>query len=111
MSCDGQLLTSSGVDGTIKIWETASGTCLASLQADNGIIYGMLMRADGQQVISGGDDGVIKIWDVQTGVCRAKLRPDRRYERMDISGLTGVTQVQRAALQALGAIDYQHATP
>ena len=33
-------------------------------------------------------------------------RPDRRYERMDISGLTGVTEAQRDVLLALGAIDH-----
>jgi len=31
------------------------------------------------------------------------LRPERRYERLDITGLTGVTAAQRAALLALGA--------
>jgi hypothetical protein len=33
------------------------------------------------------------------------LRADRRYERLDITGLTGVTEAQRAALLALGAIE------
>jgi hypothetical protein len=31
-----------------------------------------------------------------------------RYERLDITGLTGITAAQRAALLALGAIE-QHA--
>jgi hypothetical protein len=33
------------------------------------------------------------------------LRSERRYERMDITGLTRVTAAQRAALVALGAVD------
>jgi WD40 repeat protein/transcriptional regulator with XRE-family HTH domain len=105
MSRDGRLLASSGVDGTIKVWDTHAGTCLASLQSDSGIIYSMAMGAGGQQIVSGGDDGVIRLWDVQAGVCLFRLRPDRRYERMDITGLTGVTSVQHAALQALGATE------
>jgi hypothetical protein len=36
------------------------------------------------------------------------LRPERRYERLDITGLTGITEAQRAALLALGAVE-QHA--
>jgi hypothetical protein len=33
------------------------------------------------------------------------LRVDRRYERLDITGLSGVTEAQRTALLALGAVD------
>jgi hypothetical protein len=33
------------------------------------------------------------------------LRGDRRYERMDITGLTGVTEAQQTALVALGAVE------
>ena len=33
------------------------------------------------------------------------LRSDRHYQRLDITGLTGVTEAQRAALLALGAIE------
>jgi hypothetical protein len=33
------------------------------------------------------------------------LRAEGRYERLDITGLTGVTAAQRAALLALGAVD------
>lgn len=32
---------------------------------------------------------------------------ERRYERLDITGLTGITRAQRTALLALGAIE-QH---
>jgi hypothetical protein len=42
------------------------------------------------------------------GASRATLRmlqPDRPYERMNITGLTGVNEVQRAALKALGAVE------
>jgi hypothetical protein len=41
------------------------------------------------------------------GACLRILRSDRCYERVDISGLTGVNAPQRAALLALGAIE-QH---
>ncbi|HTX68986.1 MAG TPA: hypothetical protein VMH50_07535 [Thermoleophilia bacterium] len=33
------------------------------------------------------------------------LQAERRYERMDITGLIGVTEAQRAALLALGAVE------
>jgi hypothetical protein len=34
--------------------------------------------------------------------------PDRRYQRLDITGLTGVTDAQRTALLAQGAVERRH---
>ena len=33
------------------------------------------------------------------------LRRDRLYERLDITGLRGVTEAQKATLRALGALE------
>jgi hypothetical protein len=45
------------------------------------------------------------MWDMRTGALVRMLRPDRLYERMDIASLRGITEAQRAALQALGAVE------
>jgi hypothetical protein len=50
-------------------------------------------------------DGTVQLWEATSGVYLRTLRSDRRYQRMDITGLTGVTAAQRAALLALGAVD------
>jgi hypothetical protein len=44
------------------------------------------------------------LWDVHQFALVRTLRPDRSYERMEITGLTGVTGAQRDALLALGAV-------
>ena len=46
-------------------------------------------------------------WDVERGAALRTLRRDRTYERMDITELTGITDAQRGALLALGAVDRQ----
>jgi hypothetical protein len=43
--------------------------------------------------------------DAAAGAGGRTLRAERRYERLAITGLTGVTSAQRAALLALGAIE------
>ena len=65
----------------------------------------MALSADGQLVTSRSFDGTVRLWEASTGTSLRILRPERRYERLDITGLTGVTDAQRAALRALGAID------
>jgi transcriptional regulator with XRE-family HTH domain len=51
----------------------------------------------------GAREGTVGGWDARSGTPLSARRPDRPYERMDITGLTGVTAEQKAALTALGA--------
>ena len=69
------------------------------------VVWSMALSEDGRLLASGGDDGMVRLWQVDTGACLHALRGDRRYQRLDITGLTGVTEAQRAALLALGATD------
>jgi WD40 repeat protein len=54
---------------------------------------------------SAGYAGVIHLWDTETGQCRQVLRPVGPYEGMKITGVTGITEAQRAALKSLGAVE------
>ena len=60
---------------------------------------------NGRWLSSCGDDGTITIWELESGEHQRTLRRDRPYERLDISGVQGLTQAQRASLRALGAIE------
>jgi WD40 repeat protein len=68
--------------------------------------FGRSAECGRRSVVSGSSDGTVKLWDANSGACLRTLRGDRRYERMDITGLTGVTDAQRAALLALGAVEH-----
>jgi WD40 repeat protein len=114
LSADGQLLASGGMDGAVRLWEThfgspraPGGQPLATLEGHTGGVWGVVLSADGRLLASGSFDGTVRLWETRSGAHLHTVRSDRRYERVDITGLTGVTAAQRAALLALGAIDRQ----
>jgi hypothetical protein len=45
------------------------------------------------------------IWDLTSHEHMQTLRRDRPYERLNITGIRGLNEVQKDSLQALGAID------
>jgi hypothetical protein len=54
---------------------------------------------------SGRIHGTIRLQQMGTGARIRTLQADRRYERMQIAGLHGVTEAQREAPLALGATE------
>jgi non-specific serine/threonine protein kinase len=105
LSRDGQLVASGSVDGTVKLWEAQHGQMLATLQGYTGMVTSVALSWDGGLLVSGGEDGTVRVCEASRGGGLRVLRAERRYERLDITGLTGVTEAQRAALLALGARD------
>jgi hypothetical protein len=52
----------------------------------------------------------MRLWDTSSGALRRTLRAERRYEALDITGLTGITEAQRGTLFALGAVERRGST-
>ena len=104
-SPNGQILASSSDDQTVRLWDISSGECLYTLQGHTRGINSVAFSLNGQILASGSEDGTIKLWDIKTGECLKTLISDKPYERMNITGVKGLTEAEIATLKALGAVE------
>ena len=102
---NGERLLSGSSDGRLRWWDLHSGECVRVQEAHQGTVQARKMSPDGSRLASCGDDGAIRVWDLASGQHLRTLRRDRPYERMNISGVQGLTEVQKASLRALGAVE------
>jgi len=101
----GDLLISGGSDGMLRWWDMHSGECIQERQAHHGTIRSFRRSPDGRRLASCGDDGAIMLWDLHSREYLSTLRRDRPYERVNITGLSGLTEAQKETLRVLGAIE------
>ena len=104
-SPDGKQLVSGGSDGKLCWWDVESGQRIRVREAHQGMVYQLKVGPDSQRLASCGEDGAILLWDIESGTHLQTLRLERPYERLDISGIQGITGAQKMALHALGAIE------
>ena len=64
-----ELLASAGFDGTVKIWDPATGRQHTVLEGHQGRVWSVCpVRAAGQDLLASADgDGTVRIWDPATG--------------------------------------------
>ena len=103
-SPDGRLLASCDCDNLVCVWEVASGRLLHRLEGHTNWVRAIAFRPDSSQLASGSDDGTVKVWDVTTGRCLQTTSIDSPYTGMNLTGATGISEAQKAALLALGAV-------
>jgi WD40 repeat protein/serine/threonine protein kinase len=64
---DGTRLVSAGHDGSIKMWDAATGREVANLQGHDDVIHCLAASTDGRRFASGSWDGTVKVWDARKG--------------------------------------------
>jgi WD40 repeat protein len=103
---EGDLLVTGRTDGILR-WLDASqeGRILATVRAHDGWVRSIQVRPDGRMAASSGEDGLIKLWDIQSRQHLSTMRSNRPYERLTITGVTGLTEAQKVTLRVLGAVE------
>ena len=67
VNATGTRLASGSTGGTIKVWDTANGRCVATLEGHEETVGGLAFHPDGARLASAGKDGTIRIWSIGDG--------------------------------------------
>ncbi len=66
-SSDGRWLASGSGEGTIRLWDTETGTSIRVLPGHSEDVFSLAFTPDNQLLASGSGDKTIKIWNTNTG--------------------------------------------
>ncbi|MFI7454409.1 trypsin-like peptidase domain-containing protein, partial [Nonomuraea sp. NPDC049714] len=66
-SPDGTRLASAGHDGTVRVWDVATGHPIRTLTGHKGAVKSVAFSADGKRLASASLDGTVRVWDAATG--------------------------------------------
>ncbi len=81
---DGTAVATGGWDGTVNLWDLATGRVLRSFSGHSTPVRGLAFLPDGRMLAAGASDGRVILWDVASG--REQLRLDRG-RRLPVNGM------------------------
>jgi len=82
-----------------------SGLSLHRIEGYAASLFDLYWSPDGSILASCGDDGTILLWDIESGDPLHTMRRDRPYERLNITDIKGISEIQKTSLLTLGAFE------
>ncbi|MEM7127833.1 MAG: BTAD domain-containing putative transcriptional regulator [Chloroflexota bacterium] len=101
----GWLLVSGGMHPKLRIWDTISGQELPALEGLISQAVSIAYWPSNNIIAVAGDEGIIQLCDIASGTLLHTLEVQGPYAGMNITGVTGISDAQREALKALGAVE------
>jgi WD40 repeat protein len=83
-SPDGNQILSVSWDGTVKLWDIASGREIRSFLGHSKSVGYVAFSPDGHQILSGSLDGTVKLWDAASG---REIRSFQGHSRSAVSSV------------------------
>ncbi|PNH11028.1 WD repeat domain-containing protein [Tetrabaena socialis] len=65
-SPDGRQLVSGSSDKTLRLWDTVTGQCTATLEGHTSVVSSVAFSKDGLKLASGSWDETIRLWTLDT---------------------------------------------
>lgn len=101
LSPDGTRVVSGDEDGVLRVWDAATGKCLATVQAHQGVIHDLAVSPNGKGIATAGADNCVKVWSMASFAClrsftppgRAKTLVDDAFEHAGMKTGTGAHAV------------------
>ena len=101
----GEWLAHGAEEVILVVRDALTGNVIHMLQGHTSTIVGLHFSPAESILASSGWDGTTRVWDVETGACLYTLRAPGPYAGMNIAGVTGISDAQKASLRALGAVE------